>query len=94
MILKLRHRFPGLYIWLRNGKKHAVKIPDGCLLLQAGKQLEHLTGGHVQAGINCTAHNSIVLILLLEGYYEVVCTNDTLETIGKAKREGTSLWRV
>jgi isopenicillin N synthase-like dioxygenase len=26
-------RFPGLYIWLRNWKKIAVKIPAGCLLL-------------------------------------------------------------
>ena len=27
-----------------------MKIPDGCLLVQAGKQMEWLTGGHVQAG--------------------------------------------
>lgn len=25
---------------------------DGCLLLQAGKQMEWLTGGHVQAGMH------------------------------------------
>ena len=27
-----------------------VKVPDGCLLVQAGEQLEYLTGGHVVAG--------------------------------------------
>ncbi len=27
-------------------------MPDGCLLIQAGKQLEYLTGGHVQAGFH------------------------------------------
>jgi hypothetical protein len=28
-----KSRYPGLFIWLRNWKKFAVKIPDGCLLL-------------------------------------------------------------
>ena len=27
-----------------------VKVPDGCLLVQAALQLEHLTGGHITAG--------------------------------------------
>lgn len=45
-----KSRYPGLYIWPRNGKKTLVKIPDGCLLVQAGKQMEYLTGGHVMAG--------------------------------------------
>lgn len=27
-----------------------VKIPQGCLLVQAGKQLEHMTGGSITAG--------------------------------------------
>ena len=26
-------RFPGLFVWLRNMTKLAVKIPNGCLLL-------------------------------------------------------------
>lgn len=29
-----KSRFPGLYIWLRDGTRKAVKIPDGCLLVQ------------------------------------------------------------
>ena len=27
-----------------------VKVPDNCLLIQAGKQFEHLTAGHVLSG--------------------------------------------
>lgn len=45
-----KSRFPGLFIWLRDGTKVPVRIPEGCLLLQAGKQMEWLTGGAVQAG--------------------------------------------
>jgi len=45
-----RSRFPGLYIWLRNWKKVAVKIPPGCLLLQAGSMFEHITGGYILSG--------------------------------------------
>ncbi|ORY34577.1 hypothetical protein BCR39DRAFT_116062 [Naematelia encephala] len=44
-------RYPGLHIWARNtGKRIAVKIPEGCLLVQAGKQLEWATGGLIKAG--------------------------------------------
>ncbi|KAG5647773.1 hypothetical protein DXG03_008496 [Asterophora parasitica] len=49
-----RSRYPGLHIWARNtGKRIAVKIPQGnYLLVQAGKQLEHLTGGLIKAGFH------------------------------------------
>jgi isopenicillin N synthase-like dioxygenase len=47
-----RSRFPGLFIWTRDGKKLLVKVPPKCLLLQAGKQFEWLTGGHVLAGFH------------------------------------------
>ena len=43
-------RYPGLYIWLRNWKKIAVRVPKGCLLMQAGANFEHITGGYVLAG--------------------------------------------
>lgn len=52
-----KSRYPGLLIWSRNGEKVQVKVPDGCLLVQAGKQFEYLTGGHVQAGY----HEVVVL---------------------------------
>lgn len=45
-----KSRFPGLDIWLRDGTKFAVSVPDGCLLAQAGMEFEHLTGGRVKAG--------------------------------------------
>jgi isopenicillin N synthase-like dioxygenase len=45
-----KSRFSGLHIWTPNGDKMLVKIPNGCLLVQAGKQLEHLTGGYITAG--------------------------------------------
>ncbi|WRT69871.1 uncharacterized protein IL334_006862 [Kwoniella shivajii] len=52
-------RYPGLHIWARNsGKKIQVKIPPGCLLVQAGKQIEWLTGGLIKAGYHevvCTS---------------------------------------
>ncbi|KAJ1656739.1 hypothetical protein IWQ61_003742 [Dispira simplex] len=46
-----KSRYPGLYIWPRNqGIKLQVKVPDGCLLVQTGRQMEYLTGGKVLAG--------------------------------------------
>ena len=47
-----RSRYPGLHIWARNtGKRIPVKIPQGnYLLVQAGKQIEHITGGLIKAG--------------------------------------------
>jgi isopenicillin N synthase-like dioxygenase len=47
-----KSRFPGLSVWDREGKKLSVAIPDGCLLVQAGKQIEYVTGGHVLAGFH------------------------------------------
>lgn len=49
-----RSRYPGLHIWARNtGKRIAVKIPQGnYLLVQAGKQLEYITGGLIKAGFH------------------------------------------
>ncbi len=47
-----KSNFPGLYVWLRNGEKVPVRVPDGCLLVQVGKQLEWLTGGHFYAGFH------------------------------------------
>jgi isopenicillin N synthase-like dioxygenase len=47
-----KSRFPGLYVWTRQGARTAVSVPDGCLIVQAGKQIEYLTGGHVLAGFH------------------------------------------
>lgn len=47
-----KSNYGGLFIWLRNGEKKKVRIPDGCLLLQGGMQLEYLTGGELLAGFH------------------------------------------
>jgi len=47
-----RSRFPGLFVWTRQGKKMMVRVPKQCLLLQAGKQFEWLTGGEVLSGFH------------------------------------------
>lgn len=50
-----KSRYPGLFAWLRSGEKFSVSVPEGHLLLQAGKQFEWLTGGY----INCGYHEVI-----------------------------------
>lgn len=58
-----RSRYPGLHIWARNtGKRLAPRVPAGCLLVQAGKQLEWLTGGAIRAGY----HEVVILPETLE----------------------------
>lgn len=47
-----KSNYGGLYVWTRSGKKIKVKVPDGCLLLQAGAQFEYLTGGECLAGFH------------------------------------------
>lgn len=47
-----KSNYPGLFIWLRNGEKQSVKVEPGCLLLQAGRQFEILTGGHIMCGFH------------------------------------------
>jgi isopenicillin N synthase-like dioxygenase len=47
-----KSRFPGLYVWLRDGRRVPVKVPTGHLIVQAGKQIEHVTGGYVLAGFH------------------------------------------
>ena len=32
-------RFPGLFAWLNTGEKFSVSVPEGHLLVQAGKQI-------------------------------------------------------
>jgi len=70
-----KSRFPGLYIWRRDGKKLPVSVPPGCLLVQAGKQLEWLTSGKITAGYHevvCTEQTVNVrqksLVALLGGF--------------------------
>lgn len=49
-------------IWARNtGKRIPAKVPEGCLLVQAGKQLEWLTGGLIKAGYHEVVCNEATL---------------------------------
>ncbi|KAF9459820.1 hypothetical protein BDZ94DRAFT_1198950 [Collybia nuda] len=61
-----RSRYPGLHIWARNtGKRIPVKIPQGnYLLVQAGKQLEHLSGGLIKAGFHEVVVNQRTLAVI------------------------------
>jgi len=62
-----RSRYPGLNIWARNtGKRIPVKLPTTgrYLLVQAGKQLEHITGGLVKAGFHEVVVNDATLKVL------------------------------
>ncbi|KAF7799285.1 hypothetical protein EIP86_010517 [Pleurotus ostreatoroseus] len=59
-----RSRYPGLNIWARNtGKRIPVKFPatGRYLLVQAGKQLEHLSGGLIKAGYHEVVVNDATL---------------------------------
>ncbi|KAL1740960.1 hypothetical protein HDZ31DRAFT_46438 [Schizophyllum fasciatum] len=58
-----RSRYPGLNIWARNtGKRIPVRMPPGnYLLVQAGKQLEHITGGLIKAGYHEVVVNDCTL---------------------------------
>jgi isopenicillin N synthase-like dioxygenase len=47
-----KSRYPGLFAWLRTGEKFSVSVPEGHLLLQAGKQFEYVTGGYINCGFH------------------------------------------
>ena len=44
--------YPLLFCWTRDGKRLQIRVPDGCLLLQAGQQFQCVTGGRVLAGLH------------------------------------------
>lgn len=45
-----KSRFPGLFVWLPNGKRVELKIPEKTVLFQPGKLFEFMTGGVYKAG--------------------------------------------
>jgi isopenicillin N synthase-like dioxygenase len=63
-------------------KKVSVKIPPGCLLLQAGSMFEHITGGYVLAGYHEVMYTE--------------ATKAALEKARQEVQEGKNrvLWRV
>jgi hypothetical protein len=46
---KYTRAYTAVHVWARNsGKRIPVRIPPGCLLVQAGKQIEWMTGGLIK----------------------------------------------
>ena len=85
-----KSRYPGLYVWLRSGEKVLVKVPDGCLLIQGGKQLEILTAGYTLPG----EHEVIVSQETVDKINSVKANNEKVK-----KQEGgvgrvQSYWRI
>jgi len=80
-----KSNYGGLYIWLRNGQKKRVRIPDGCLLLQAGAQIEYLTGGECLSGF----HEVIYTQDVYDNVQRIKKENET-----KPPEEQKILWRV
>lgn len=78
-----KSRYPGLFIWKRDNTKMTCKIPDGCLLMQAGIMFEWITGGYVLAGFHEVIYTQ--------------ATKDTVERLrreSEAKGENRIFWRV
>jgi hypothetical protein len=74
-------------IWARNsGKRMAVRIPPGCLLVQAGKQLEWASGGLIKGMSKLYSH--LYKVDDSAGFHEVICNAQTLEV-----RISWSPWR-
>jgi hypothetical protein len=80
-----KSNYGGLYIWLRNGQKKRVRVPDGCLLIQAGAQLEYLTGGECLAGF----HEVVYTEDIHEQVKQIKNKNKTLH-----EDQHKSLWRI
>ena len=47
-----KSRYSGLNIWTRKNEKIRVKVPENCFLVQAGRQLEYLTGSYILSGFH------------------------------------------
>lgn len=80
-----KSNYGGLFIWLRNGTKKRVRVPDGCLLLQAGIQLEYLTGGECMAGFHEVVYTEDVHSQIQQ---------IKKENKQKAEENKKSLWRI
>lgn len=78
-----KSRYPGLFIWLRNWKKMACKIPMGCLLMQSGIMFESMTGGYILAG-----YHEVIYTQATKDKLEEV--KQEMEASGKKR----VLWRI
>ncbi len=74
-----RATHPGLRAWTRDLSVFDVKVPEGCVLAQAGRQFEWLTGGRALRGF----HEVVV-----------ADQKELLDEIADAKRVGRPLFRT
>lgn len=81
-----KSNYGGLFIWLRNGKKVKVKVPDGCLLLQAGAQFEYLTGGECLSGFH--------EVVYTEEVEQIIEKKKEENKLIKNEEDKHKLWRV
>lgn len=72
--------YPGLFAWTRKGEKFNVTVNDGYLLIQAGKELEYITGGYIKAGFH--------EVVYMES------TKEVLEKRKEENKEKKNFWRV
>lgn len=70
---------PGLRAWTRDSRVFDVKVPQGCVLAQAGRQFEWLTGGRALRGF----HEVVV-----------ADQKQLQDEIAEAKRLGRQLFRT
>lgn len=70
-----RGKYPGLTIWTRDNTRIRVKVPENCILIQAGRQLQYITNGYILGGF----HEVTIGPDTEERYYQAVrdCTSTT-----------------
>jgi hypothetical protein len=85
-----RSRYPGLHIWARNtGERILVQFPPTgrYLLVQAGKQLEHLTGGLIKAGYHEVVVNEPTLAVKISPCYRALVLLCSMKVKGYPKTQ-------
>lgn len=90
-------RLPGLRIWDRDGRRLAVRVPPGCLLVQAGRQVEHLTGGRVRRGMHEVVVTPATVAAVRAKRAAAAAAADGATADGDRKGQGASpppVWRV
>ena len=79
-----KSRFPGLYVWLRDGRRMPVKVPPGHLIVQAGKQIEYLTGGYIMCGFHEVGSKGATLLHFCTSALLHFCTSALLHSSPRA----------
>jgi isopenicillin N synthase-like dioxygenase len=93
-----KSRFPGLFIWLRDGRRVSVVVPDGCLLIQVrppeAGELSLSPGARVTGPQAGKQLEWLTGGHIKAGMHEVMHTHATADATEAAQRAGRSTWRV